>query len=70
MLFSHLNCTGNHVVDLMSRCMTILNQILERESQGWYVKFKDRLVAELRRKFGSLACGYNDIVHIVPVSSR
>ena len=54
----------------MSRCMTILNQILERESQGWYVKFKDRLVAELRRKFGSLACGYNDIVHIhvVPVS--
>ena len=25
----------------------MLKKILEKESQGWYIKFKDRLVAEM-----------------------
>jgi len=35
-------------VDLMSRCIVVLKKILEQESKGWYIKYKDRLITELK----------------------
>jgi len=40
---------GLHVdVDLMSQCIVVLKKILEQESKGWYIKYKDRLITELK----------------------
>jgi len=35
-------------VELMSRCLVVLKKILEQESKGWYIKYKDRLITELK----------------------
>jgi len=32
----------------MSRCVVVLKKILEQESKGWYIKYKDRLITELK----------------------
>jgi len=32
----------------MSRCIVVLKKILEQESKGWYIKYKDRLITELK----------------------
>lgn len=37
--------------DLWRRCMTVVTMILEQESKGWYIKYKDRLIAELRGRY-------------------
>ena len=38
----------DNVVDLMSQCIVVLKRILEQESKGWYIKYKDRLITELK----------------------
>ena len=36
------------VADLMDKCTAIIHRILERESRGWYIKFKDKIIAEVK----------------------
>ena len=36
------------LVDLMSQSVVVLKKILEQESKGWYIKYKDRLITELK----------------------
>lgn len=33
---------------LMNQCNEILKKILDQESKGWYIKYKDRLITELK----------------------
>lgn len=33
---------------LMNQCSEILKKILDQESKGWYIKYKDRLITELK----------------------
>ncbi|KAK2155090.1 hypothetical protein LSH36_249g00040 [Paralvinella palmiformis] len=40
------DCSSNH--NLMQKCTIVLKKILEKESKGWYVKYKDRLITELK----------------------
>ena len=37
--------------DLMQKCTSILKGILEKESKGWYIKFKDRMLADLKGEY-------------------
>ena len=34
--------------DLMAQCTPLLKAVLERESKGWYIKYKDRIIAHLK----------------------
>ncbi len=34
--------------DLLDKCCAIVKRILEREAKGWYIKFKDKLLTELK----------------------
>lgn len=36
--------------ELMRRALPILNSILEREARGWFLHFRERLLAELRAR--------------------
>ena len=37
-------------LDLMQTCCKILKDILEKESKGWHIKFKETLITQLRGK--------------------
>ena len=32
----------------MSKCMFIVRNVLKKESKGWHIKFKDKMVQELQ----------------------
>ena len=32
----------------MEKCTAIIHRILERESRGWYIKFKDKIIADVK----------------------
>lgn len=34
--------------DIMKRALPVLINILERETRGWFLHFRERLIAELR----------------------
>lgn len=36
--------------DVMQKALPVVNEILERETRGWFLHFRERLIAELREK--------------------
>ena len=49
---------------MMQKCTVILKNVLEKESKGWYVKYKDKIIGELKgekKLFGP------SFLHKVPV---
>lgn len=34
----------------MRKALPVVNEVLERESRGWFLHFRERLIAELREK--------------------
>lgn len=40
--------------DLMRTALPIINNIIERETRGWFLPFREKLIAELRAKNRSL----------------
>ena len=37
-------------LDLLDKCTVIVKRILEKEAKGWYIKYKDKLLTELKGK--------------------
>ena len=35
-------------LDLLDKCSVIVKRILEKEAKGWYIKYKDKLLTELK----------------------
>lgn len=36
--------------DIMRRALPVIHEVLEKESRGWFLHFRERLIAELREK--------------------
>ena len=37
----------------MNQCTEVLKKILEQESKGWYIKYKDRIITELKGQYSA-----------------
>ena len=40
-------------LDLLDKCSVIVKRILEKEAKGWYIKYKDKLLTELKGKISA-----------------
>lgn len=36
--------------DILRKALPVVNEVLEKESRGWFLHFRERLIAELRDK--------------------
>jgi len=69
MLVSGVLCT---CVDLMSQCIVVLKKILDQESKGWYIKYKDRLITELKGLnllLSVCCCSFDIVFSLVPLTN-
>ena len=56
-LYNPYDCLKQYV-DLMDQCCVVLKEILEREARGWHLKYKDRLLADLKGNFLQLTSSW------------
>ena len=48
----------------MEKCTAIIHRILERESRGWYIKFKDKIIADVKGNGISYNNLFQDFIRI------
>ena len=55
-------------LDLLDKCTVIVKRILEKEAKGWYIKYKDKLLTELKGKATTnlvqLSCFVRNFSHL------